>query len=87
MRIADIDHVLEKLREYKRPWSEKDMLYEIDHAPFVDVVPVVRCQQCRHLRKETEYVYHCEELGRKVGLAEYCRWGERRECDGGEADS
>lgn len=52
---------------------------EIKELPAVDAVEVVRCKDCKHLRKDGAYIY----CGRFHGMIvirinDYCSYGERR---------
>ena len=53
-------------------------LAEIDNAPTIDAVPVVRCKDC----KRSELLYGvslaCSRLGRMVKEDGFCSYGERR---------
>jgi hypothetical protein len=58
---------------------------DIEEAPAVDAVEVVRCKDCKH--RGTDYcIFHIkgepadEELLRKLDN-DFCSYGERRECD------
>lgn len=57
----------------------------IKAAPAVDAVEVVRCEKCKHWRKDvagcTEHIGRCEWAGYMVGAPGYCVYGERREDD------
>lgn len=54
----------------------------IADAPAVDVVPVVRCKDCRWSRtnpKDDADVYYCElRTGRAYHSGDFCSYGERR---------
>ena len=59
---------------------------EIDKAPTVDVVEVVRCRDCKH-RGTDDCIFHIkgepadEELLRKLDN-DFCSYGERKDSDG-----
>lgn len=56
---------------------------EIDNAPTIDAVPVVRCAECKHWMKDvagcTEFVGRCEWANYMVGAIGYCVYGERND--------
>ena len=56
--------------------------HEIDKAPTIDAVPVVRCKDCKHWMKDvagcTDQVGRCEWANYMVGAVGYCVYGERR---------
>lgn len=43
MRLIDADEFLEKMKETNRYF---DVKFDIEEAPTVDAVPVVRCKDC-----------------------------------------
>lgn len=62
---------------------------DIDKAPTIDAVPVVRCKDCKHLNKEEKVGSHhlcnwhsCDREGHKRYLyvedMDFCSCGERR---------
>ena len=59
---------------------------EIDKAPTVDAVEVVRCRYCKH-RGTDDCIFHIkgepadEELLRKLDN-DFCSYGERKDSDG-----
>ena len=59
-------------------------LEDIENAPTIDAVSVVRCKECKHCKKkkgtfrgEPIFFYRCEEHSRDVESDDYCSWGER----------
>ena len=58
------------------------MQTDIEHAPAVDAVEVVRCKDCKHWMKDvpgcTDFVGRCELANYMVGANGYCVYGERR---------
>ena len=54
--------------------AKEDCLTEIDAAPTVDAVPVVRCRECKHLG-------FCGDATNLevMGFYGYCSRGERKE--------
>ena len=87
-RLIDADALKERAI---RVSTVKDRCYmkavgthEIDKAPTVDAVPVVRCKDCKH-RVEAKYGYRCGNLyyGMAAGVNlknyDFCSYGERKE--------
>lgn len=66
-----------------------DMMDEIDSAPTIDAVPVVRCKDCRltdePIYEKDEHDYWCREHSLYVYEDDYCSYGERKS-DDKEAD-
>ena len=57
-----------------------------DHLIANDVVPVVRCKDCKHCRKDTYFDY-CDKYSRPfdkmyVEKDHYCSYGERKDDNG-----
>ena len=70
------------------------MFHEIDDAPTIDAVPVVRCKDCKHRHEDECPMYWEEQYDIDEGDGYYdtdyivhdythdngfCSWGERRE--------
>lgn len=56
---------------------------DIENAPAVDAVEVVRCKDCIAFIGETKSVFqHCAYSGMNVGKEDFCSCGERRADDG-----
>lgn len=51
--------------------------------PTIDAVPVVRCYECKHWKKDvagcTEFVGRCAYANYMIGANGYCLYGEREE--------
>ena len=56
---------------------------EIDKAPTIDAVPVVRCKDCKWLYDDTDD-YCCRSHRGLVRICEnsFCSYGERKDGDG-----
>lgn len=63
-------------------------MYDINDAPTVDAVPVVRCRECKHHRvllgrdlcAKNAFMVNGIEAGLKItGENDYCSYGEREE--------
>ena len=86
MRLIDADALLKKLS-----WLDdydfiifKSVKGDIDSAPIIDVVPVVRCKDCKYCSVDMyadgnvpDYV--CIEMDCGVEADGFCYWGERKE--------
>ena len=55
---------------------------EIECAPTVDAVPVIRCKDCKHYYALNEVRGNCSEYNfvEKIPI-DYCSWAERRTDD------
>ena len=79
MRTIDADALKETKYVYHDNGEVGERLYisfdEIDNAPTVDAVPVVRCKDCKHYKNGL-----CFFTMRRHGLHDdwYCADGERR---------
>lgn len=65
-------------------YSEKILAeFDVEHAPAEDVVPVVRCRECKHHEDEEIGIVYCPNaIGGWVGEDWFCADGERK--DGAE---
>lgn len=77
MRLIDAD----KLERQEYWGNERCFDYvdaeDIDDAPTVDAVPVVRCKDCRKFK-----TYSCRMVA--SGYDDFCSYGERK--DGADAE-
>lgn len=84
MRLIDADALKKKLFvfdvEFHDGHYQKYYVYkekDVDDAPTIDAVPVVRCKDCKHRQEDT--IFHklyCD--GREVVADGYCFKAERR---------
>lgn len=49
---------------------------QIEDIPAADVVPVVRCRDCREFAKTSHW---CESFDNPTGEDDFCSYGKRRE--------
>lgn len=79
MRLIDADELMEKY--HKTPvW---DSWVEINNAPTIDAVPVVRCKDCKHSFERSERKPFGCYLHGKNGITlhdgdDFCSYGERK---------
>ena len=85
MRLIDADRVSEAIYDnvpapYEdASWAKEDCLAEIEAAPTVDAVPVVRCGECKWWNEDDD-VGHCDNpdgLDNYVKPEDFCSYGER----------
>lgn len=85
MRLIDADAFLERMSRTDRFFG---VVYDINDAPTVDAVPVVRCRECKHHRvllgrdlcAKNAFMVNGIEAGLKItGENDYCSYGEREE--------
>ena len=85
MRLIDADRLSEAIYDnvsapYEEAvWAKEDCLTEINAAPTVDAVPVVRCRECKHHHDcETHF---CDALGMDCpdDSEFFCSYGKRKE--------
>lgn len=75
MRLIDADALLEKYNK-TTVW---DSWVEINIAPTIDAVPVVRCRDCVYRYKESDEGYICGISGDFTGDNEFCNKGKRED--------
>ena len=58
-------------------------LAEIDTAPTIDAVPVVRCGECKQYKSTSNGLRYCgyTMLGKCTKPDDFCSYGERRRDD------
>lgn len=87
MRLIDADAFLERMSRTDRFFG---VVFDINDAPTVDAVPVIRCRECKHCRNLPNglcYLYtepYDNERGYKgeavcVEPDDFCSCGERRQ--------
>ena len=88
MRLIDADAFLERMSRTDRFFG---VVYDINDAPTVDAVPVIRCRECKHHRvllgrdlcAKNAFMVNGIEAGLKItGENDYCSYGEREENNG-----
>lgn len=91
MRLIDADRLSEAIYEnvpapYEdASWAKENCLAEIEAAPTIDAVPIVRCKNCKHFREYITVGTVCTKYvkslgGREVGLRatkkdDFCSYG------------
>ena len=86
MRLIDADWLSEAIHDnvpapYEdASWAKENCLAEIDAAPTVDAVPVVRCRECKHMIPQSHTRY-CTVWNAVNGMGDdgFCNYGERKE--------
>ena len=85
MRLIDADRVSEAIYDnvpapYEdASWAKEDCLAEIEAAPTVDAVPVVRCGECKWWNEDDD-VGHCDNpdgLDNYAKPEDFCSYGEK----------
>ena len=77
-RLIDYYYLAEKI---ECPGEPLVYWYDIEAAPTVDAVEVVRCRECKHCDPEN---YHCDHpMGTAAPLRrkpdDFCSYGDRKE--------
>ena len=94
MRLIDADRLSEAIYNnvsapYEEAvWAKEDCLTEIDAAPTVDAVHLVRCRECQHWKpsgskagnsfSDMEYIGGCEFTNYCRRESDFCSYGEKR---------
>ena len=74
MRLIDADALMEKYHKT----SVWDSWVEINSAPIIDAVPVVRCKDCIwYAEKETGEGWCSEVMARPMPHNGFCSYGEK----------
>lgn len=85
MRLIDADLLSEAIHDnvpapYEdASWAKDNCLVELEGAPTVDAVPVVRCRECKH--HHDCGTHFCDALGMDCpdDSEFFCAYGERKE--------
>ena len=93
-RLIDANALLESFGEEPEVWSDTDAEIQarndwhryrviVKCQPIVDAVEVVRCKDCKHLRKDKMICLHrgnqVFNTGKATFANHFCSYGERRE--------
>lgn len=82
MRLIDADAFLERMSHTDRFFG---VVYDINDAPTVDAVPVVRCRDCKYAKnaKVNKKGFRiCPASHMEIVDDDYCSYGERRTDNG-----
>ncbi len=83
-------HALHTVPSFIGHRTDEDVMFDtmvsvVEEQPVADVVPVVRCKDCKHYTTWTHpsarwkgKELHCGRIRRKVNPNDYCNYGERR---------
>ena len=66
---------------YSADSATQDCIEAVTNAPTTDVVPVVRCKDCKYYEiHKPSVTLNCERDGRLIPMMpdDYCSYGERR---------
>ena len=82
MRLIDADLLSEAIHENvpapydDASWAKENCLAEVDAAPTVDAVPVVRCRECKYRSKDG-----CPIIDANIWMddEDFCSHGEWKE--------
>ena len=87
MRLIDADALYKPVGQYERlkytyEYGYVVQKYDIDHAPTIDAIEVVRCKDCKNW--DTSWIsndgfYYCPMIDRLTPGDFFCADGERRE--------
>lgn len=93
MRLIDADEVKRFYETYFKDldngvhWSRNDIIMNLDCIETADIVPVIRCRNCKH-RNDIEFsngtLHLCERFDKTAAhrindLDSFCSWGERKD--------
>lgn len=70
-------NLCELLAEYDQYYTLVVPLSKIRKLPAADVVPVVRCRDCKHKGKPGKNIIFCENFERDMMPDDFCSCGER----------
>lgn len=82
MRLIDADAFLERMSRTDRFFG---VVFDINDAPTVDAVAVVRCKDCVYWREAVtndKGFLICPASGMEITESDFCSYGEREENNG-----
>lgn len=82
MRIIDADALFKKKRVGTIGNLSGDFVagFDIDTAPTIDAVPVVRCRECKHGKRGVDNIVKCSHPCGKViymTAEDFCSYGQK----------
>ena len=86
MRLIDADRLSESIYDnvpapYEdASWAKENCLAEIEAAPTMDAVPVVRCRECKWWQEDDD-IGHCDNpdgLDNYAKPDDFCSYGKRK---------
>ena len=57
-------------------FANKDVWRELENAPTIDAVPVVRCKNCEH---RDRHGHRCKVWNHGINVEDFCSHAERKE--------
>ena len=85
MRLIDADALKKTIKnmpnDYYGDLCIGDALKEINNAPTIDAVPVVRCGECKYNTSEKKCLYP-DSIIKIPDDNDFCSYGERKESEG-----
>lgn len=89
-RLIDANEILKSEHQHYDYTADEYyvLVRDIENAPIVDAVPVVRCKDCRYREHEEPGMVWCPNvIGSWIEENGYCSRGERREDAEGHCSS
>ena len=80
--IAQFHRDAMRLGGLEEPWDLSAIETEIESAPTIDAVPVVRCKDCIVSYCVGDEDIVCGRTGVNVDADDFCSYGERKDGDG-----
>lgn len=82
MRLIDAGYIINRITEERRRWGDdydvEQVLGDIEDAPTIDAIPVVRCRNCEHAEVYNYLDMWCNKFDRAMAYKWFCSFGERR---------
>ena len=81
-RLIDADALTEDfLNSFEKSDRARDMIKNIQLAPTIDAVPIVRCWYCKNVLLISTGHHRCCKFDVPVAEDDFCSQGERRVSD------
>ena len=75
-RHAAIIEMMDNDVDHAQGTDGREVVQILSDIPAADVVPVVRCRDCREFAKTSHW---CESFDNPTGEDDFCSYGKRRE--------
>lgn len=85
MRLIDARYIINRITEERREWGDdydvEQVLGDIEDAPTIDAVQVVRCKDCEYFSEPNSFSGKCTLRGDYIFKNDFCSYAVERRTD------
>ena len=85
MRLIDASYIINRITEERREWGDdydvEQVLGDIEDAPTIDAVEVVRCKDCEYFSEPNSFSGKCTLRGDYIFKNDFCSYAVERRTD------